>query len=137
MSNDNCQKLKLDDALKRLPGPQGERSVALFEHGSLVVKLYAPRGSDPHARVVASSQPWACGDKLYLTRGAKAIELGTPPQHVDEIVAESDAVILYESDVSPAIAAKLANFQLVGVFRAPRARDVIVYRRVSGRTAAP
>lgn len=47
MSNDNCQKLKLDDALKRLPGPQGERSVALFEHGSLVVKLYAPRGSDP------------------------------------------------------------------------------------------
>jgi len=94
-------------------------------------------GSDPHARVVASSQPWACGDKLYLTRGAKAIELGTPPQHVDEIVAESDAVILYESDVSPAIAAKLANFQLVGVFRAPRARDVIVYRRVSGRTAAP
>src|SRR5260370_35588921 len=47
MSNDNCQKLKLDEALKRLPGPQGERSVALFEHGSLVVKLYAPRGSDP------------------------------------------------------------------------------------------
>ncbi len=47
MSNDNSQKLKLDDALKRLPGPQGERSVALFEHGSLVVKLYAPRESDP------------------------------------------------------------------------------------------
>ena len=47
MSNHDCQKLKLDDALKRLPGPQGERSVALFEHGSLVVKLYAPRGSDP------------------------------------------------------------------------------------------
>lgn len=47
MSNDNCQKLKLEDGLKRLPGPQGERSVALFEHGSLVVKLYAPRGSDP------------------------------------------------------------------------------------------
>jgi len=53
MSNDNCQKLKLDDALKRLPGPQGERSVGLFEHGSLVVKLYAPRESDlqtPHSR---------------------------------------------------------------------------------------
>lgn len=47
MSNVNSQKLKLDEALKRLPGPQGERSVALFEHGSLVVKLYAPRGSDP------------------------------------------------------------------------------------------
>ena len=47
MSDPNSQKLKLNDALTRLPGPQGERSVALFEHGSLVVKLYAPRGSDP------------------------------------------------------------------------------------------
>ncbi|PYQ28377.1 MAG: hypothetical protein DMF56_16345 [Acidobacteria bacterium] len=86
-------------------------------------------GRDPHARVVASSQPWACGDKLYLTRGAKAIELGTPPQHVDEIFAESDAVILYESDVTPAITAKLGAFRKEAVFRAPRARDVIVYRR--------
>jgi mannose-6-phosphate isomerase-like protein (cupin superfamily) len=49
MSDTDCEKLKLDDALARLPGPQGERSVALFEHGSLVVKLYAPRGSDPQS----------------------------------------------------------------------------------------
>jgi len=48
MSNQNSrQKINLAEALARLPGPQGERSVALFEHGSLVVKLYAPRGSDP------------------------------------------------------------------------------------------
>src|SRR6266545_1827410 len=47
MSNDVCHKINLTEALGRLPGPQGERSVALFEHGSLVVKLYAPRGSDP------------------------------------------------------------------------------------------
>jgi hypothetical protein len=94
-------------------------------------------GRDPQARVVASSQPWACGDKLYLTRGAKAIELGTPPQHVDEILAESDAVIIYESDVTPAIATKLTNFQQVATFRAPRARDVVVYRRISARPAAP
>ena len=53
MSNADFQQLKLDDALKRLPGPQGEQSVALFEHGSLVIKLYAPRGQDtqtPHSR---------------------------------------------------------------------------------------
>jgi mannose-6-phosphate isomerase-like protein (cupin superfamily) len=37
----------VEEALKRLPGPQGERSVPVFEHGTLVVKLYAPRGSDP------------------------------------------------------------------------------------------
>ena len=42
-----CHKITLGEALDRLPGPQGERSVGLFEHGSLVVKLYAPRGHDP------------------------------------------------------------------------------------------
>ena len=39
----------VEDALARLPGPGGERSVAVFEHGTLVVKLYAPRGSDPQS----------------------------------------------------------------------------------------
>ena len=41
------------DALRRLPGPNGERSAPLFEHGTLLVKVYAPRGHDPqtpHAR---------------------------------------------------------------------------------------
>jgi mannose-6-phosphate isomerase-like protein (cupin superfamily) len=37
----------IDEALARLPGPGGERSVTVFEHGSLLVKVYAPRGSDP------------------------------------------------------------------------------------------
>ncbi len=35
------------DALARLPGPNGERFVELFRHGSLAVELYAPRGRDP------------------------------------------------------------------------------------------
>ena len=43
----SSQKITLGAALDRLPGPQGERSVGVFEHGSLVVKLYAPRGHDP------------------------------------------------------------------------------------------
>ncbi|MFS8084819.1 MAG: cupin domain-containing protein [Acidobacteriota bacterium] len=80
MSNLNCQKLKLADALKRLPGPQGERSVALFEHGSLVVKLYAPRESDPqtpHSRdeiyVVAQ------GSGEFVCEGARQ---GFAPQDV-------------------------------------------------------
>jgi len=46
-SVDSCAQMTLAAALDRLPGPQGERSVSLFEHGSLVVKLYAPRGNDP------------------------------------------------------------------------------------------
>jgi mannose-6-phosphate isomerase-like protein (cupin superfamily) len=48
MSNQNSSKqIQLAPALERLPGPQGEQSVLLFEHGELVVKLYAPRGADP------------------------------------------------------------------------------------------
>ncbi len=43
----NKANLRPADGLARLPGPGGERSVALFQHGSLVVKLYAPRGTDP------------------------------------------------------------------------------------------
>lgn len=48
-----CYKITLAEALDRLPGPQGDGTVGLFEHGSLVVKLYAPRGHDsqtPHSR---------------------------------------------------------------------------------------
>jgi Cupin domain len=45
--------LKALTGLDRLPGPDGERSIELFRHGTLTVKLYAPRGSDgqiPHTR---------------------------------------------------------------------------------------
>jgi mannose-6-phosphate isomerase-like protein (cupin superfamily) len=39
--------LKALSGLEQLPGPGGERSIELFRHGSLTVKLYAPRGNDP------------------------------------------------------------------------------------------
>ena len=75
------------DALARLPGPAGERSVALFEHGTLLVKLYAPRGRDPqtpHMRdevyvVVQGSgtyfngdtrRPFSAGDLLFAPAGS-------------------------------------------------------------------
>jgi mannose-6-phosphate isomerase-like protein (cupin superfamily) len=40
-------RLTVADALARLPGPEGERYVELFRHGTLSVELYAPRGNDP------------------------------------------------------------------------------------------
>src|SRR5437667_10068300 len=46
-TTNTCGKIRLAEALDRLPGPQGEQVVSVFEHGSLVVKLYAPRGQDP------------------------------------------------------------------------------------------
>jgi mannose-6-phosphate isomerase-like protein (cupin superfamily) len=45
--------LKAMSGLEQLPGPNGERSIELFRHGTLTVKLYAPRNTDkqhPHTR---------------------------------------------------------------------------------------
>src|SRR5947207_7241765 len=53
------------EAEAHLPESQRERSIALFQRGTLQVKLYAPRGSDPqspHTRdelyVVARGEGW-------------------------------------------------------------------------------
>ena len=62
--------LTIPDALARLPGPDGERYVELFTHGTLSVELYAPRGTDPqtpHTRdevyvVVTGSGEFVNGD---------------------------------------------------------------------------
>jgi mannose-6-phosphate isomerase-like protein (cupin superfamily) len=89
MTTDNsCKKVTLAEALDRLPGPLGEDSVGVFEHGSLVVKLYTPRGSDtqtPHSRdevyVVArgageflsggTRQPFGPLDVLFVPAGVE------------------------------------------------------------------
>src|SRR5262249_22162437 len=42
-------RLTIADALRRLPGPVGERYGELFQHGTLSVELYAPRGNDPQS----------------------------------------------------------------------------------------
>ena len=62
---DSIAHVSLSEALALLPTPDGKRSVAVFEHGTLQVKLYAPRGADaqsPHARdeiyVVARGDGW-------------------------------------------------------------------------------
>lgn len=41
------QRIALAEALTRLPNPQGKRFAHVFEHGSLQVEIYAPRGRDP------------------------------------------------------------------------------------------
>ncbi|MEJ7667787.1 MAG: cupin domain-containing protein [Casimicrobiaceae bacterium] len=74
--NDNLQeamRVSLEEAAALLPGPQGERSRPMFEHGTMLVKLYAPRGSDPqqpHTRdeiyVVARGTGWFVnGDRRH------------------------------------------------------------------------
>lgn len=64
----SCKPLTSAGALKRLPGPDGKRFATIFEHGSLLVEIYAPRGKDPqgpHTRdevyfVVAGSGEYVC-----------------------------------------------------------------------------
>ncbi|HEX8136387.1 MAG TPA: cupin domain-containing protein [Pyrinomonadaceae bacterium] len=41
------RKVSVSEALGQLPGPKGEGFAAVLEHGSLVIEIYAPRGSDP------------------------------------------------------------------------------------------
>ena len=78
--------LTVTQALARLPGPDGERFVELFAHGTLSVELYAPRATDPqtpHTKdevyvVVAGRgqflngderHPFAQGDVLFVPAG--------------------------------------------------------------------
>ena len=69
-----------------LPIPKGQRSVEVLSHGTMVVKYYAPRGTDeqtPHTRdelyVVAQGSgtfingddqhPFSAGDVLFVRAG--------------------------------------------------------------------
>lgn len=77
---------KASEWLARLPGENGERFVVAFEHGTLSVEFYAPRGHDPqqpHTRdeayvVVTGSgtfvhgdtrTPFGAGDFLFVPAG--------------------------------------------------------------------
>ena len=79
-------KATIEEGLARLPGSGGERSVEVFGHGTLSVKVYAPRGRDaqtPHTRdeayVVARGTgefvsgdtrvPFGPGDFLFAAAG--------------------------------------------------------------------
>jgi mannose-6-phosphate isomerase-like protein (cupin superfamily) len=79
-------RFRWQDGLERLPGPKGERFVEMFEHGTLVIEVYAPRGTDPqqpHTRdelyVVVQGRgtfvvgpdrvPFETGDALFVPAG--------------------------------------------------------------------
>ncbi len=63
----------LDDWLKRLATPEGKPFVVAFEHGSLSVELYAPRGVDaqqPHTR-----------DEVYVVVRGEGSFVNGPDRH--------------------------------------------------------
>ncbi|MBA3534876.1 MAG: cupin domain-containing protein [Ardenticatenales bacterium] len=80
------QRVTVAQGLAKLPGPAGERFAIVFQHGTLQVELYAPRGEDPqqpHSRdeayiVVAGQgtfyngstrEPFGPGDFLFVPAG--------------------------------------------------------------------
>ena len=60
---DERERITLAEAFAMLPTPDGKRSAAVFEHGSLQVKLYAPSGIDPQ-------QPHTRDEAYVVARGA-------------------------------------------------------------------
>jgi len=87
-TNAQCFSSTLDAALGLLPPPGGNRFAPVFEHGSLLVEIYAPRGRDPQQRhtrdevyVVAtgsgeyvcadSRQKFGAGDVLFAAAGVE------------------------------------------------------------------
>lgn len=68
---ESCKRLEVAEALSHLPNPEGKRFATIFEHGSLLVEVYAPRGRDPqnpHTRdeiyfVVAGTGEFVCGEE--------------------------------------------------------------------------
>ena len=87
-SNKPCQIATVTDALLQLPGPEGQRFATVFQHGSLLVEIYAPRGVDPqkpHTRdeiyfVATDTGEFVCGksrqtfgptDLLFVAAGVE------------------------------------------------------------------
>jgi mannose-6-phosphate isomerase-like protein (cupin superfamily) len=81
-----ARQISLKDARRAVPTADGKAFALLFEHGSLQVEIYAPRGTDlqkPHTRdelyVVASGTGWffvegrrvrfSPGDALFAAAG--------------------------------------------------------------------
>ena len=59
-------KITLDEALAKLPRPDGKRFADMLHHGTLDVEIYAPRGADPQ-------QPHS-RDELYVVMAGRSEE---------------------------------------------------------------
>src|SRR6185436_18802579 len=103
MTGDNCFKINLADALTRLPGPQNENAVTVLEHGSLVTRLYAPRGNDPqtpHSKdevyvVARGSGEFVCGARRQSFEARDVLFVAAGVEHHFENFTEDFAVWVF------------------------------------------
>lgn len=68
-------RIALADAAKSVPQPDGRRWAALFQHGSLGVEIYAPRGFDPQ-------NPHQKDEVYVIARGSGDFVSGDPAKRV-------------------------------------------------------
>ena len=105
--------------------------------GKSMAAVTAARGiaSQPGVRVVALSQAWAYGDRLYLGNGIDVRDLPTPPRagDLDGAAAGADRVALYRKDLArdPALGAVLARigFTPQEVVEWGESKAVVVFAR--------
>lgn len=86
MRVDRGARIPLQDAIERVALADPERFAKVFEHGSLQVELYAPRGTDPQSphtrdevylivrgsgvfRIGETETPFGPGDFLFVPAG--------------------------------------------------------------------
>ncbi len=66
---DEKRKATIAEGLEQLPGPDGKRFTTLFQHGSLLLEVYAPRGIDPQ-------QPHSRDEVYIVARGTGEFIIG-------------------------------------------------------------
>ena len=88
MSESTQIRVPFHDAIAKVPTPDGTRFATIFKHGTLLIEIYAPRGTDtqqPHTRdeayiVVSGSGTFFCaggrekfapGDFLFAPAGVE------------------------------------------------------------------
>jgi len=86
LNHDLNRRITVEESLAQLPAADGKRFIEVFQHGTLLAELYAPRGHDPqqpHTRdevyiVVSGSgtyvngykrDPFGPGDFLFAETG--------------------------------------------------------------------
>ena len=91
--------------------------------------------SEAGVRVVALSQAWAYGHRLYFGNGVEVRDLPVPPRESDleRLIPGADRVALYRKDLEedPALGVLLARhgFSSSGTYRWGRSKAVVVFAR--------
>jgi mannose-6-phosphate isomerase-like protein (cupin superfamily) len=94
------------EAFARMPKMQKERSVALFEHGSLVTKLYAPREIDlqtPHSRdeiyvIIKGTGEFVCNSQRWKFAPGDFIFVPARAEHCFENFSDDFSVWFFSTD---------------------------------------